>query len=154
MILYQNYENFLCKWAPLHPPASFTTFYSVSWNHTTTPFLHPPWENPGNEPGLGFPTKRKNRFAKISHFSRPFLLHFRISFAHDICENFRFFEKFRFYLFWEKMRNFREIENKKISRKIRKIRQKIRVKNNGKISRKNAKMSLNVWIDWLIYIFS
>ena len=123
---------FYASGLPLHPPASFTTFYSVSWNHTTTPFLHPPWENPGNEPGLGFPAKRKNRFAKISHFSRPF----------------------RFNLFWEKMRNFREIENTKISRKIRKIRQKIRVKNNGKISRKNAKMSLNVWIDWLIYIFS
>ena len=100
---------------------------------------------------LGFQAKRKNRFAIFAkkNFSPTILIRFRISFAHEKCENFRFFlAKFRFNLFREKMRNFREVENAKISQKIakniiRKFRgkknnKKLSQKNNAKISRKNV----------------
>ena len=55
---------------------------------------------------LGFPAKRVNFFTE--NFE---ILH--ISFARKKCENVSFFAKFRFNLFREKMRNFREIRNAK-----------------------------------------
>ena len=47
---------------------------------------------------VGFAAKRKNRFVKISHLYE----HFRISFAPEKCENFRFFPKLCFNLFQNK----------------------------------------------------
>ena len=46
-------------------------------------------------------------FAKFFFFAN-ISLHFRISFAHEKCENFRLFAKFRFNVFREKIRKFRE----------------------------------------------
>ena len=76
---------------------------------------------------IGFLAIRVNRFTKISDFLRKksftkYFACFRISFARDKCENFRFFAKFHFDLLCETIGNFREKELRKLrEKKIRKF---------------------------------
>ena len=103
------------SWNYVHCPINITVFnLTVEFQivmvieHEKMNWLH-----------LGFPAKRVNQFAKISHFSQKqifaenFAL-FRISFAHKKCENFRFFRKISLKCVSRNMRNF-NIINKVLS---------------------------------------
>ena len=82
---------------------------------------------------VGFPAKRKNRKKK---FFTTISLYFHISKMRNFSG---FLRNFDFICFAKKMRNFRELENAKISRKNTKFHEKILQnlwKNNAKILRK------------------
>ena len=74
--------------------------------------------------------------------SREFFFFEAIPFSREKCKN-AFFAKFRFNLLREKMRNFSEIENAKISAKNANISRKNGNNGKTKISRKTLNFEKN-----------